>query len=478
MSAPEILSASVAPETSGPKPKVLIAGAGIGGLTLALLLHKANVPFLVLERATEIKPLGAAFVLGPSVASLLSQLGIYDEFVAMGKPQMKMNILDEDLKLQFANDFSHIKDVAGTGYYSFSRPDLHELLWRHVPRENIHLGKKIVNYDDDSEGVLVRCADGSSYRGHILVGADGAYSAVRQHMFKAIKAKRPLPVSDDVAPPFGCVTEVLDPEDFPRLKSETCDANSVLGVKNMCTWITLTTKANTVCWMVIRFLDKESSKDDQSFRIDEWGPEATEAMCKEVRTFKVPGGKDDKVLTIGDYIDRTPKDLISKVMLEEKVYETWYSGRAVLLGDACHKMNPCGAAGAVTAMHDAAALANWISTLKFPSMTDLDQVFKEYRAERYPVAKEAFETSQMFTKMAGKSLTAVLVRASMKHVPAFLWRRILISMSASRPQVSFLPLVEDKGEVKPLHQPSLHKTLSLAKKQAFDDAFDNAVTVI
>lgn len=85
--------------------------------------------------------------------------------------------------------------------------------------------------------------------------------------------------------------------------------------------------------MVIRFLDKESSKDDQSFRIDEWGPEATEAMCKEVRTFKVPGGKDDKVLTIGDYIDRTPKDLISKVMLEEKVYETWYSGRAVLLGD-------------------------------------------------------------------------------------------------------------------------------------------------
>ncbi|KAG0023643.1 hypothetical protein BGZ81_008052, partial [Podila clonocystis] len=378
MSALEILPGSQAPENAGPKPKVLIAGAGIGGLTLALLLHKANVPFLVLERATEIKPLGAAFVLGPGIASLLSQLGIYDEFVAMGKPQMKMNILDEDLKLQFANDFSHIKDVAGTGYFSFARPDLHKLLWRHIPRENIHLGKKIVNYDDDSEGVLVRCADGSSYRGHILVGADGAYSAVRQHMFKAIKAKRPLPASDDVAPPFGCVclvgqTEVLDPEDFPRLKSETCDANSVLGVENMCT---------------------ESSKDDQSFRIDEWGPEATEAMCKEVRAFKVPGGKGDKVLTIGDYIERTPKDLISKVMLEEKVYETWSSGRAVLLGDACHKMNPCGAAGAVTAMHDAAALSNWISTLRFPSMTDLDQVFKEYRAERYPVAKEAFETSQ------------------------------------------------------------------------------------
>lgn len=40
------------------RPKVLIAGAGIGGLTLALLLKKAGVRFQILERATEIKPLG------------------------------------------------------------------------------------------------------------------------------------------------------------------------------------------------------------------------------------------------------------------------------------------------------------------------------------------------------------------------------------------------------------------------------------
>lgn len=40
------------------KPQVMVVGAGIGGVTLALLLHKANIPFSLFERAKEVKPLG------------------------------------------------------------------------------------------------------------------------------------------------------------------------------------------------------------------------------------------------------------------------------------------------------------------------------------------------------------------------------------------------------------------------------------
>lgn len=55
-------------------------------------------------------------------------------------------------------------------------------------------------------------------------------------------------------------------------------------------------------------------------------------MSKEVRHFPIPGEKDGG-LTLGDLIDRTPKHLISKVMLEEKEISTWHGGRPVLLGD-------------------------------------------------------------------------------------------------------------------------------------------------
>lgn len=94
-------------------------------------------------------------------------------------------------------------------------------------------------------------------------------------------------------------------------------------------------------WVVVHHLNQElsSSLDKQeSNHNSEWGPEAAEAMCNDVRHLTIPGGNGS--MTMGDLIDRTPKDLISKVMLEEKVFDTWYGDRVVLIGDAVHKFDP------------------------------------------------------------------------------------------------------------------------------------------
>ncbi|KAG0336807.1 hypothetical protein BG000_006130 [Podila horticola] len=453
------------------KPKVLISGGGIGGLTLALLLHKANIPFLVLERAKEIKPLGSSIGLGAPVAPLFIQLGIYDEFVRRGKHYNEVQMLKEDLTLVHTMDSTWLKSVVGYGEYIISRPDLYDLLFNSIPRERILLGKRVLSFVQGNSGVMARCSDNTSYNSDILVGADGAYSAVRQQLFKDLKVDHKLPARDDVSLPFSCVclvgqTEVLHPEEFPLLKEERSQVNSVLGVSTMCTWIAATTAQNTVCWMVIHFLDKESSKRNDSFRCSEWGPEAAEALAREVRPFKIPGGKDGNVLTLGAYIDKTPKQLMAKVMLEEIVFDTWYGGRTVLLGDACHKMSPAGGVGAVTAIHDAVTLANWLSTLRVATGKDIAKVFKEYRAERYPVAKAAFQSSQLFIRNLGKNMLATLVRGTIKRLPQWLWRRIVTKIVAMRCQASFLPLVDDHAKAKPLYQRSLHKTLPILKKLA------------
>ncbi|KAF9387184.1 hypothetical protein CPB97_002856 [Podila verticillata] len=258
----------------------------------------------------------------------------------------------------------------------------------------------------NKDGVMIRCSDNQTHRGDILVGADGAHSAVRQRLYKDLTEKKQLPDSDNVPLPFSCVclvgqTEVLDPEQYPALKWERSQTNSILGREDF-TWAVFSTIKNTICWFVIQFLNKNSSKHNDSFRNSEWGPEAAEVICKEVRHFKVPGGKDGHVITIGELIDKTPKNLISKVMLEEKLFDTWYGGRTVLIGDACHKLSPAAGAGALSAILNTVALANWICSLEEKEPRHLEAIFKEYKAERYPIVKTAFATSQMFKNIGGK----------------------------------------------------------------------------
>ncbi|KAF9300655.1 hypothetical protein BG003_003126, partial [Podila horticola] len=78
------------------KPKVLIVGAGIGGLILGNLLLKAKVPFAIFERAHEVKPLGSCMSLGSNVSTLFEQIGILEEFAKIGKPTTGLQTFHDD----------------------------------------------------------------------------------------------------------------------------------------------------------------------------------------------------------------------------------------------------------------------------------------------------------------------------------------------------------------------------------------------
>jgi 2-polyprenyl-6-methoxyphenol hydroxylase-like FAD-dependent oxidoreductase len=120
----------------------------------------------------------------------------------------------------------------------FPRPEFYDLLLSRVPAERIHFGKKVMSLEQNKEGVMIRCADGTTYHGDILVGADGAYSGVRQSLYKRLERHGKLPLSDasELNKGFICMvgtTDPLDPLKYPGLDSETANINQIIGKNNL-----------------------------------------------------------------------------------------------------------------------------------------------------------------------------------------------------------------------------------------------------
>jgi len=80
-------------------PKVLIAGAGLGGLTMAIILERAGVDYHIYERHHEFKALGSGTVLFSSIMPLFDQLGLLEKLRAVAELSTEFNFYDSDMNL-------------------------------------------------------------------------------------------------------------------------------------------------------------------------------------------------------------------------------------------------------------------------------------------------------------------------------------------------------------------------------------------
>ena len=96
------------------------------------------------------------------------------------------------------------------------------------------MNKKVTAIKKTPTGVSVSCSDNTTYDGHILIGADGAYSTVRQKLYSEMEAEGVLPKSDaeDLAMPYVCMvgtTTPRDPKKYPELEGPTTHIHHVIG---------------------------------------------------------------------------------------------------------------------------------------------------------------------------------------------------------------------------------------------------------
>ncbi|KAF9954679.1 hypothetical protein BGZ72_004407 [Mortierella alpina] len=389
---------------------------------------------------------GALMSLSVNILPVFEQLGLLDELEKMCYPIANMEFFTQNMKKIGAFQVG-TKELLGYDRVCLPRPELYDLMLAQVPANKIQFGKKVLSLQQNENGAMLRFSDNSTHHGDIIIGADGAYSGVRQSLYKELSEKGELPKSDSegLSLNYLCMlgtSDPMDPVQYPKLKDHSSHLTQIMGDGTAYSWTVITVPGNRMCWSVVQQLADIAVAKDVMFRNSEWGPEAIEETIADIQD--LPNGMGG---TMADLINATPRDRISKIMLEEKLFETWQHGRTVLIGDACHKMLPSAGQGAVNAMQDAVILANCLYDLESLEPEAISAALKDYQEQRYEHAKFQFEISKSNGKiMSGQTWLDRLIRYMvLNYLPKSIKMRKLIERAAYRPQIAYMPQAETRG---------------------------------
>lgn len=353
--------------------QIVIAGAGIGGLTLALMLHRRGIGCRIYESAQELRPLGVGINLLPHAVSEIEQLGLMPELAERAIETSQLHYYNK-LGQPIWREPRGLQAGYPLPQFSVHRGEFQMLLAQAVRdrlgADAIVPGMVLESASQDAAGVHAqfrRRADNAvqTVHGDILVGADGIHSALRRQLH---------PVGDD--PRFS----------GRMLWRAVTEAPPYLDGRSM--FMAGHQDQKFVCYPISEPLRKQGR-----------------SLINWIAELAIPGAelpatdwnrKVDKSVFADRFADWRWDwiDIPAIIDGAEAIYEfplvdrdplpRWTRGRITLLGDAAHPMYPIGSNGSAQAILDARCLADWLGEAERGKARLAEIALLEYEAERLP----------------------------------------------------------------------------------------------
>lgn len=335
-----------------------IIGAGIGGLTTALVLKERGFDATIYESAEAIKPVGGGIMMANNAMQIFKKLGIHNKIESAGNKISFLNITNSQLNSISKVDLTEYEKEYGVSNIAIHRGELQKILADELGYDKIKLSKKLSGIEKGSPFKLT-FEDQTTIESKIVIGADGIKSVVRNQLFE---------------------------------KSILRDANQI-------------------CWRGICEIDLPSKYHNELN--EAWGKGKRFGFVKisdsKVYWFALTNSKNinakEVVLTemfsdfhpdILEIIAATNKEqIIINSIFDLKPIKKWYDENICLIGDAAHATTPNLGQGACQAVEDAYTLGKLID-----SGLTIEGCFEEYQNVRQKKVNTVVSTSWKIGKMA------------------------------------------------------------------------------
>ena len=334
--------------------RVVIVGAGIGGLAAAVALRRIGIETLIIERATSIREAGAGLSLWSNAVNALRDLGLEARVMASASVVERTAIQTPAGRLIARSEFGGISRMAGAPCICIQRATLQKILLDGLPPASVRTGARCCGFD----GPTAILDDGERIPAGVLVGADGISSIIRNGLH------------GEEAPRYAgyacwrgiCPDNAFLPE---RQGLLVIGAGSQFGI-----W---PCGAGQLYWFLTRNAPPGTTQSKA---------EAV-ALC---RNWAAP---------VPEIVESTSEGaILQNDIVDRPALRAWGRGPVTLLGDAAHAFTPNLGQGACQALEDAVVLARCLSGTR-----PVEAALRKYEHLRIPrttaIGRDSWQTGKV-----------------------------------------------------------------------------------